>query len=256
MINNAKSVFATSHQNSNTATFPQTSSKDTDVKLIDLSPPGSPTSTTRSSSDGISVNSLGSDGSTFPFTGSSSSNTLQSDSAFDDDFDFFGLNLNSKKSTINDPWKVTPTEGNFNPFDSITSSNLNNSVNEIKVNDSSFFAFNAKSSNEPQVPSKPVFTMPTIIRTKGQKDIKGKSNYSSIKSSTDVQYSTQNNSTNQKSNCDNKPATEVNWGDDLSPPMPQQPPPPPPPEYIASIEDGLVVSNYIKKSKNLRKTFF
>lgn len=90
----------------------------TSFSLIDLSPPGSPTFTTRSSSDAVSVDSFGSDGNSNPsaFTTSSGS-TSQTESAFEDDFDFFG-NLSGivKKNNANDPWKISCSQ---DPFGSI-----------------------------------------------------------------------------------------------------------------------------------------
>lgn len=85
------------------------------VSLIDLSPPSSPTLTTRSSSDGVSVDSLSSDGNSNPSLFPSSGNISQAESGFEDDFDFFGL-VSSKKYAQNDPWQAkdpfSPTNNN------------------------------------------------------------------------------------------------------------------------------------------------
>lgn len=82
--------------------------------LIDLSPPGSPTFTTRSS-DGVSVDSFGSDGNSNPSVFTSSGSCSQTESAFEDDFDFFG---NLSKQPSNDPWKVSSSQDPFGSFES------------------------------------------------------------------------------------------------------------------------------------------
>lgn len=70
--------------------------------LIDLSsPPSSPTFTTRSSSDGLSVDSFGSDAttSTNHHNANNGGNASQAESGFEDDFDLF---LNSRKTVAKD----------------------------------------------------------------------------------------------------------------------------------------------------------
>ena len=113
-------TFNNTNNNTNNSDGP------TSMCLIDLSPPGSPTpSTTRSNSDGVSVDSFGSDGNSNPSVFTSSSGST---SAFEDDFDFFG-SLSSKK--INDPWKVSCTQDPFGSFDAFSlNSNSNKSCGQ------------------------------------------------------------------------------------------------------------------------------
>ena len=93
------------------------------VCLIDLSPPGSPTFTTRSSSDGVSVDSFGSDGNSNPSVFTSSGSTSQTESAFEDDFDFFGNLSSNKKNAFNDPWRVSCSQDPFGSLETSTTSN-------------------------------------------------------------------------------------------------------------------------------------
>lgn len=89
--------------------------------LIDLSsPPSSPTFTTRSSSDGLSVDSFGSDAttSTNQHNANNGGNASQAESGFEDDFDLF---LHSRKpvakeDTLDDFSKIDP----FSPLPSST----------------------------------------------------------------------------------------------------------------------------------------
>ncbi|KAL7300264.1 hypothetical protein TKK_0006900 [Trichogramma kaykai] len=126
------SLFNDTHSSSN-------SNGPISMCLIDLSPPGSPTpsSTTRSSSDGVSVDSFGSDGNSNPSAFTSGSSAC---SAFEDDFDFFGnLSVNGKKpnnhlsaatttTASNDPWKVSCTQDPFGSFDAFASSSFSSST--------------------------------------------------------------------------------------------------------------------------------
>ncbi|XP_077294642.1 uncharacterized protein LOC143917114 isoform X3 [Arctopsyche grandis] len=81
------------------------------ASLIDLSsPPSSPTLTTRSSSDGLSVDSFGSDITTSTANGNSNfngGNSSQAESGFEDDFDLFS---NRTPNNEGDNW------GGFDPF--------------------------------------------------------------------------------------------------------------------------------------------
>ncbi|KAJ8678926.1 hypothetical protein QAD02_014713 [Eretmocerus hayati] len=232
------------------------------VCLIDLSPPGSPTFTTRSSSDGVSVDSFGSDGNSNPSVFTSSGSTSQTESAFEDDFDFFGSLSTSKKLNENDPWKVSCSQDPFGSLESNAFSKTQQwtlTQNEIKeVGESNFFVQRDNSPFDSQpattagsVPSKP-FVMPTIIRPKSvAKKDSIKSNVNSVYSSPvkTSSYNTNNYSSAPrlipKAELDITTSEKLDWDDDngtdsQSPPMPSLPPPPPPPEYIAGLEDGLV----------------
>ncbi|XP_044017157.1 probable serine/threonine-protein kinase DDB_G0282963 isoform X2 [Aphidius gifuensis] len=211
--------------------------------LIDLSPPGSPTFTTRSS-DGVSVDSFGSDGNSNPslFTNSSSGNTSQNESAFDDDFDFF-KNINKNKNTTqNDPWKLKDNNGwnqtSFDQFDKLkNSSNNNNKFNDNSVKqigDSKFFTNNDTTK---------IHTMPTIIRAKPAKPPLPKILTTSLAPKvTNLQFNSDNNSwktTASSSSTTKTTASSFNYidddinEDDYSPPMPSIPPPAPPTHYLA-----------------------
>lgn len=90
------------------------------ASLIDLSsPPSSPTPTTRSSSDGLSVDSFGSDGTT-----SHSHHHSQVESGFEDDSDLFG-GFTATPSPVNrDPWGSSPSTPSdlFSPISTSTAS--------------------------------------------------------------------------------------------------------------------------------------
>ncbi|XP_058806344.1 uncharacterized protein B0303.7 isoform X2 [Phymastichus coffea] len=179
--NQYKSTTASSYSSA------PTSSRDT--CLIDLSPPGSPSFT---GSDGLSVDSFGSDGNSNPSAFISSSGST---SAFEDDFDFFGSLSTKRINNSQDPWKVSCSH---DPFGSIDNTKNTQqwipSHQEIKeVGESNFFAFNSTSSNSsnspfdcqqpkvppPAAPAKP-FVMPTIIMPVRKK---GSANSSSSNSS-------------------------------------------------------------------------
>ncbi|XP_011494417.1 PREDICTED: uncharacterized protein B0303.7 [Ceratosolen solmsi marchali] len=230
------------------------------VCLIDLSPPGSPTFTTRSSSDGVSVDSFGSDGNSNPSLFVSSGSASQTESAFEDDFDFFG-SLSSRKQQqqqqqqqqhqqqhSGDPWRISCSQDPFGSLESSATSSkttanttssqpwpVTTSQRVKEVGDSSFFAFNDGGLFEQaQVPRKP-FVMPTIIRGKPCKSSAPKPAPSRIIP----------RSTNYSNAPRFHPSQEASFAKDFwdeeasSLPMPSQPPPPPPPECIAELEDGL-----------------
>lgn len=217
------------------------------VSLIDLSPPGSPTFTTRSSSDGVSIDSFGSDGNSNPSAFTSSGNTSQTESAFEDDFDFFGMS--NKKYVNNDPWQIKPMS---DPFGPIEARNMQEEVRH--VGETSFFAFNDNYTDK-QVPfgqatSKVVHSVPTIIRPKPpkppapkllQKKLEQKANQIQ-KSSTTVQRTTVR-PLSEPISVDLLYSVNDGWDndcrDDPSPPMPTIPPPAPPPEYLIQTENKL-----------------
>ncbi|KAK3912642.1 SH3 domain-containing protein 19 [Frankliniella fusca] len=103
--------------------FTPVSSAVATASLIDLSsPPSSPTPTTRSSSDGLSVDSFGSDGTT-----SHSHHHSQVESGFEDDSDLFG-GFTATPSPVNrDPWSTYPSTPNdvFSPISTSTAPSKN-----------------------------------------------------------------------------------------------------------------------------------
>ncbi|XP_012277135.1 uncharacterized protein B0303.7 isoform X2 [Orussus abietinus] len=223
---------------------------DASVSLIDLSPPGSPTFTTRSNSDGVSVDSFGSDGNSNPSNFTSSGNTSQNESAFEDDFDFFG-ELSKSKPFVNDPWKIT---ANQDPFGPLESNNFHND-NVKRVGDTCFFSFNSESSTKTQVPFNQstktvVQSRPTIIRAKPPKPTaKPVLKTSSISSYGAINFSTENLTLTKNTVPLNKPVlvdVDKIWTNDSkdepSPPMPSIPPPAPPSEYLTELDDGITMT--------------
>ncbi|XP_034933985.1 uncharacterized protein B0303.7 isoform X2 [Chelonus insularis] len=218
------------------------------VSLIDLSPPGSPTFTTRSSSDGVSIDSFGSDGNSNPSVFTSSGNTSQTESAFEDDFDFFG-NLTKRNEPHNDPWKQSTT---FDPF-SPTSASSNNSTNGVKhIGEASFFAYN--NGPTPTIKPPPVnnISMPTIIRARPPKPPAPKVLHTSLAPtvpnfkaiSTGVTESNgifSNSKVQDNSTWPTKAFVEAfpRNGEDSSPPMPSIPPPAPPAEFLTKLNSSV-----------------
>ncbi|XP_037868097.1 SH3 domain-containing protein 19 isoform X2 [Bombyx mori] len=195
--------------------------------LIDLSsPPSSPTFTTRSSSDGLSVDSFGSDATTSTsHQNALNGNSSQAESGFEDDFDLF---MNTRKNdtvddmTVIDPFSPQPAKPLImkkpmlmkDPFD-LTSINLHAQVPSLKG--------------------------PTIIRAKPARP-KPPDNVVLLKNSLGDNFSVTKMNVNmtkplQKVNqySDNYD-TKLNWEEndvesedrEGSPPMPTIPPPPPP----------------------------
>ncbi|XP_015430068.1 PREDICTED: uncharacterized protein B0303.7 isoform X2 [Dufourea novaeangliae] len=217
------------------------------VSLIDLSPPGSPTFTTRSSSDGVSIDSFGSDGNSNPSVFTSSGNTSQTESGFEDDFDFFGMS--TKKVTQNDPWHVNSVPDPFGPLEVAN----HNALQSVKyAGDVSFFAFNTNNHN--QVPSnqacsKPIQSMPTIIRAKPPKPAAPKILPKKIGQNIN-HVESELKSLSKATVSFTKPVTldlTHSWPTDSkdspSPPMPTIPPPAPPSEYLMEGSSDLLVNN-------------
>ncbi|KAK0161828.1 hypothetical protein PV327_008240 [Microctonus hyperodae] len=211
--------------------------------LIDLSPPGSPTFTTRSSSDGVSVDSFGSDGNSNPSMFTSSGNTSQTESAFEDDFDFFG-SLSKRNVVQNDPWKGNAT---FDPFTPISSVNQN--TTGIKhVGDSNFFAYNGGSTqNYAPLPINTTTSMPTIIRARPPKPPAPKIYPTSLAptvpnfnatpvAKTSGIYSSSSVFDDVSSTWPSSASIEGHQRMNSSPPMPSIPPPAPPTEYLTEME--------------------
>lgn len=232
------------------------------MSLIDLSPPGSPTFTTRSSSDGVSVDSFGSDGNSNPSVFTSSGNT--SESAFEDDFDFFGLS--AKKTAQNDPWQAKATAQNpFGPLED-TYSNVSQSAADTCLLSLSSNV-NRVANQVPSIQTickPPITSMPTIIRARPPKPpapkILSKKFESTVKEAC-TDYKLPDNGTANKpltlgftisgSSTTNKPLTldfsnawSNNYDDDdsPSPPMPTIPPPAPPADYLVELNGDLGVS--------------
>ncbi|XP_076245202.1 SH3 domain-containing lethal (3) 05822 isoform X2 [Calliopsis andreniformis] len=214
------------------------------VCLIDLSPPGSPTFTTRSSSDGVSIDSFGSDGNSNPSAFTSSGNTSQTESAFEDDFDFFGIS--TKKVAQNDPWQLNSVPDPFGPLEVPN----HNAIQPVKqVEDSYFYAFNTNSRTDNQVPSNKTSSrtnqsMPTIIRAKPPKPaapkILQKINQIETKT-TSLSKTTVPFTKPMMLNLTNTWSSDTK--DSPSPPMPTIPPPAPPPEYLAEVNNDVAISN-------------
>lgn len=231
----------------------QSQSSDTNgaLSLIDLSPPGSPTFTARSSSDGVSVDSFGSDGNSNPSVFTSSGNTSQTEgSAFEDDFDFFGMSR--KRFPNNDPWQTKPMSDPFGPIEERNTGALED---VRQIGDTSFFAFNDDSTRK-QVPfggtsSNAIRSVPTIIRPKPpkppapkilKKQLEQKINQ--IQSpSTSVQRPVR--SLGESMPVNSSYSVNDSWADDLkdepSLPMPTIPPPAPPSEYFVRSKDEFEV---------------
>lgn len=230
------------------------------VSLIDLSPPGSPTFTTRSSSDGVSVDSFGSDGNSNPSVFTSSGSTSQTESAFEDDFDFFGLSA-KKAFAPNDPWQVKTAQDPFGPLEDVCSN-----VSQ-RVSDTCFPALNSNNRVTNQVPSsqsvsKPLVTsMPTIIRARPPKppapkmlpkklelatkatrtDLKVLSN--AANKSVALDLISNSGAMNGAFTLDFSNAWPNDYGEDNpSPPMPSIPPPALPAGYLTELNSNLEVS--------------
>jgi hypothetical protein len=211
--------------------------------LIDLhSPSCSPTPTTRSSSDGLSVNSFGSDGSASnsghtTYGGSSS----LFESGFEDEFDFFGgLSSSSSLGTPldkqKDPWSVIKPEDPFSPPKQQNFSVSSASIQKVTGN-STFYKQSSDNSSS-AVRHSCITSMPTIIRAKpGRPPTLQKLNKASSDQTSDnswFTFETKNqNSSHLMHNGDFDDTG--NW----SPPMPSIPPPPLPPEALREVEcDG------------------
>ncbi|XP_015184270.1 PREDICTED: uncharacterized protein LOC107070514 isoform X3 [Polistes dominula] len=227
----------------------QSSNTNGALSLIDLSPPGSPTFTTRSSSDGVSIDSFGSDGNSNPSAFTSSGNTSQTESAFEDDFDFFGMS--NKKFPSNDPWQMKQPMSD--PFGPIEDKNTGGRFEDVRqIGDTSFFAFNDNYTDK-QVPfgqtsSKVIHSVPTIIRPKPPKPpapkiLKQKleENINQIQSSSTLNLQRTMRPLSEPISLDLSYSVNDAWGDDLkeepSPPMPTIPPPAPPLEYLTQSEN-------------------
>uniref|UniRef100_A0A1B6C146 SH3 domain-containing protein n=1 Tax=Clastoptera arizonana TaxID=38151 RepID=A0A1B6C146_9HEMI len=171
--------------------------------LIDFhSPPSSPTLTTRSSSDGISINSFGSDS----INHGINSNGSQVESGFEDDFDFFMASTVTTPTA--DSWSGTKSVDPFSP---------------IKINSAGpVFDLSNEDPRARIVPTVQTNSVikPTIIRAKNGKPLRPPPpNFTK--------------SIGAVSGIGN-----VDMPSDWSPPMPCFPPPPPPPEALDLLANG------------------
>lgn len=215
----------------NSNMFPKCEPKNMQIgSLIDLSsPPSSPTFTTRSSSDGLSVDSFGSDAttSTNHHNTHNGGNASQAESGFEDDFDLF---LHSRKKedvnddiTVIDPFSPQPT---FAKPPLMKKPVITKDLFDI--------------SNNVSQPA-PLLNGPTIIRAKPARP-KPPDNSALLKNTFGTSFPSTFMNVNttvpiKKINsgfgdiCDTK---TLNWCEDnrpereASPPMPSIPPPPPP----------------------------
>ncbi|XP_012251131.1 SH3 domain-containing protein 19 isoform X2 [Athalia rosae] len=241
-----KQVASASYTNRNSGSIALESSSAASgkISLIDLSPPGSPTFTTRSSSDGVSVDSFGSDGNSNRSVFTSSGNTSQTESGFEDDFDFFG-GLSSQQLPPNDPWNLCSIQDPFSPQPTPSVKKSGKTVGN-----SDFYAFNNHYLTESQVPISPANSntgtiMPTIIRAKPAKPPAPKLMQSSLAPIV-TQFNVKPVPVKRTAVPYSEPVTlNVNdaWNnevtDEPSPPMPSIPPPAPPPQYLAEANGAV-----------------
>lgn len=212
------------------------------TSLIDLhSPSCSPTPTTRSSSDGLSVNSFGSDGSVSnngqtPYGGSSSF----LESGFEDDFDFFGgLSSSSSFGTPlgeqNDPWSVVKPQDPFSPPKQQNFSVSSASVPKVTGNSTLYKQSNASSSGA--VRSSSFTSMPTIIRPKpGRPPTLPKLNETAGDQTSGASFPFATRSHDSSHLVPNGDSDEDTGK--RSPPMPSIPPPPLPPEVLQELDSN------------------
>lgn len=237
--NNSTSKFGDNKlSRSNTELFESKTNYAVNNCLIDFnSPPSSPTFTTRSSSDALSVNSFGSDGVT-PCS-SSSGNTSNVESGFEDDFDFFGGLSNTRRidSTQNkDPWNTTQEQRSKNP----------SPLTSQPDKKGTWVTFPSPSSSKKVTQS--ASAMPTIIRVKPDRpkppNIQ-KTTPANVGMITNVFQSVHITSSNSVYEDDD----DDEWSSSESPPMPTCPPPAPPPEVLNGfLSNGDAVSANVKSS--------
>ncbi|GBP38846.1 hypothetical protein EVAR_32362_1 [Eumeta japonica] len=220
--------------------FPKCEPKNTQTgALIDLSsPPSSPTFTTRSSSDGLSVDSFGSDATTSTNNQHHTGNISQTESGFEDDFDLF-LNSRNKEDLLDDVHAIDP----FSPTNHKPPISKKPTVNKDYMD----LLCDFKTPQTVVLPQ----TAPTIIRAKPARP-RPPENSSILKSTFGNSLPVTNMNINTiapikkigNSFGNTFESTELSWDEDDSddhegsPPMPTIPPPPPPPEVFAMEENG------------------
>ncbi|KAL0819025.1 hypothetical protein ABMA28_008305 [Loxostege sticticalis] len=199
--------------------------------LIDFSsPPSSPTFTTRSSSDGLSVDSFGSDAttSTNHHNPNNGGNVSQAESGFEDDFDLF---LSSRKNVNKDD-----TFEDLAAVDPFSPQPVVNKPPIMKKPVLNKDLFEMQTSNQPAT----IIKGPTIIRAKPARP-KPPDNSALLKTTFGTNFPVtpmtintttpiQKISNGFGDTYDSKP---LSWDSsperESSPPMPSIPPPPPPP---------------------------
>jgi len=215
---------------------------ETVTSLIDFySPSSSPTLTTRSSSDGLSVNSFGSDGSVSnngqtPCGGSSS----LFESGFEDDFDFFGgLSGSSSFGTPlgerNDPWSVVKPQDPFSPPRQQSFSVSSASVQKVTGNSAFYKQSNPSSSGA--AGSSSITSMPTIIRPKpGRPPVlpRMRETAGDHTSGSSFPFVTKSRGSSHLVPVGDSDDDTGKW----SPPMPSIPPPPPPADVLQELDSN------------------
>nr|CAD7205111.1 unnamed protein product [Timema douglasi] len=216
--------------------------------LIDLhSPSSSPTPTTRSSSDGLSVNSFGSDGSNSNNGHTTmSGNSSQFESGFEDDFDFFGNSNGANIQPVlkSDAWSTAPARDPFSP--PIQAPNQQKTEGKNTAN-SIFFVFNedvnSQVKTKPNIPAVIKASAPTIIRAKPPRPLSGPtvkgvttSNKQFIDDTLDswppITSGSNRLTTPHFPSFQSPESSGFDEEDEWSPPMPSIPPPPPPKEVF------------------------
>lgn len=194
------------------------------ASLIDLSsPPSSPTPTTRSSSDGLSVDSFGSDGTT-----SHSHHHSQVESGFEDDSDLFGGLTATPSPVSRDPWGSSPCTPNdvFSPATPAAPS----TKNTWGVTPQDPFSPPRKFNSSPTPP--PALSLPASAPTPGVMAFKPTIIRPKVKPNSSPSISRAKATASPLPNLFGEGRSE-------SPPMPSIPPPAPPPELFTELSDTL-----------------
>ncbi|KAM3961214.1 SH3 domain-containing lethal (3) 05822 isoform 2-T2 [Aphomia sociella] len=224
--------------------FPKCEPKNVQTaSLIDFSsPPSSPTFTTRSSSDGLSVDSFGSDAttSTNHHNTNNGGNASQAESGFEDDFD---LILHSRKTMAKDD--TLDDFSSVDPFSPVPALNKP-PIMKKPVLSKDLYNISSKDYSQPT----PLLKGPTIIRAKPVRP-KPPDNSALLKNTFRSSFPVTPMNVNttmpiQKINNafgDNSITKPIGWNversldRESSPPMPSVPPPPPP----AVVDEDLPV---------------
>lgn len=211
------------------------------ASLIDLSsPPSSPTFTTRSSSDGLSIDSFGSDATSSTnnhLNSFNNGNVSQAESGFEDDFDLFSSSQKNTQDGNSDDWV------NFDPFSPPVKPTI---AKKPVVTKGNHEYLNPLCNGKTVLPAVRTVKVPTIIRAKPARP-KPPENLSLLKVSfgqSPAPFATMSlnmakpidkANVNEFMNTPSIPIPAVEReasfsfaADDFSPPMPTIPPPPPP----------------------------
>ncbi|XP_049806611.1 SH3 domain-containing protein 19 [Schistocerca nitens] len=209
--------------------------------------PYSPSPTSRSSSDGVSVNSFGSDGS-FSNNTAIGGNASIFESGFEEDFDFWlSTSTKPQANEQNDPWKVTQQDP-FSPPPQTPQQMVHSASFPVqKLNTTSWF--DELSKPIPPAPSTlksaPLYgSVPTIIRPKPNRSTqppKLVQNGAPEKKfqSHSIQHAfsalTLSDTSVKLNTRETEETSDYEDQDDWEPPMPSIPPPPPPPEVVEEL---------------------